>query len=138
MLSADSVISFALFAVCFSIWIWYCQLSTRSSRLQFFWGGCSSCLFYDDSERDGSEERHDSTKNPLLEMCMLPGCSPALQQWMREEEICLVAVSCQFALNVIFKYVPELKGVTAEDELLSPVVDADGYGSSTKVTPLRS
>ena len=60
-------------------------------------------FFFDDSENDASEEeRPDNTENPFLEMFMLPGCSRAVQQWMREEEIRLVALSCHFGLDVIF------------------------------------
>ena len=48
------------------------------------------------------EEKLDNTENHLLESLMFPGCSPAIQCWMRQEEVCLAALSCHFALDVIF------------------------------------
>ena len=59
--------------------------------------------FLNDSANDASEEeRLDNTENPFLEIFMLPRCSLAIQQWKRDEEICLVALSCHFGLDVIF------------------------------------
>ena len=48
------------------------------------------------------EERPDNSENHLLELFAFPGSSPASQRHMREEEMGLVALSCHFALDVLF------------------------------------
>ena len=55
----------------------------------------------DENDTD-AEERPDNSENRLLELFAYPSSSPALQRHMREEEIGLVALSCHFALDVLF------------------------------------
>ena len=76
------------------------------------------------------EERPDNTENHLLEFFVFPGCSLAIQCWMRKKEICLVALSCHFALDVIFlsMLIPR-KMMTAECEVL-PLVGCGKFDHS--------
>ena len=50
---------------------------------------CLPVLPLFDGSDTSDEEGPDNTKNRLLELFTFPGCSPALQQYMREEEIWL-------------------------------------------------
>ena len=58
--------------------------------------------FGSDENDTDDEERPDNSENLLLKLFGYPGGSPALQRHMREEEIGLGALSCHFALDVLF------------------------------------
>ena len=53
---------------------------------------------------DSEEEENHNTWNMLLELLTLPGSSPAMQRGVRDLELCRVALSCHFALDVIYLY----------------------------------
>ena len=46
-------------------------------------------------------EKHN-TWNALLEAPTLPGSSPVIQQSLQDKEVCRVALSCHFALDVLY------------------------------------
>ena len=50
---------------------------------------------------DSEEEEQHNTWNKLLELLTLPGSSPAIQRGVYDWELCRVALSCHFALDVI-------------------------------------
>ena len=58
--------------------------------------------FGSDENDTDDEERPVNSENHLLEPFAYPGSSPVLQRHMREEDIGLVALSCHFALDVLF------------------------------------
>ena len=50
---------------------------------------------------DSEEEEHHNTWNMLLELLTLPGSIPAMQRGTYDWELCRVALSCHFALDVM-------------------------------------
>ena len=50
---------------------------------------------------DTEEEENHNTWNTLLEILTMPGSSPAIQQGLFDWELCRVALSCHFALDVL-------------------------------------
>ena len=51
---------------------------------------------------DTDEDENHSTWNALLEVLTMPGSSPATQQSLQDWEVCRVALSCHFALNILY------------------------------------
>ena len=51
---------------------------------------------------DTDEDEHLNTWNALLELFTMPGSSPAIQQSLQDWEVCRVALSCHFALDILF------------------------------------
>ena len=49
-----------------------------------------------------SEEEQHNAWNHLLELFTLQGSSPKIQQSLKEEELCKTALTCSFALDVIW------------------------------------
>ena len=54
---------------------------------------------------DSEEEENHNTWNMLLELLTLPGSSPSIKQGLFDCELCSVALSCHFALEIIHTYI---------------------------------
>ena len=50
---------------------------------------------------DTEEEENHNTRNALLEALTMPGSSPAMQHSLQDWEVCRVALSCHFALDIL-------------------------------------
>ena len=55
---------------------------------------------WEDSD-ENEEDQHNAWKH-LLQLFTFQGSSPMLQQCLKEEELCKTALTCQFALDVIY------------------------------------
>ena len=54
------------------------------------------------SETSGTDEGENlNTWNELLELSTMPGSSPAIQQCLHDWEVCRVALSCHFSLDIL-------------------------------------
>ena len=51
---------------------------------------------------DTDEDENHNTWNALVEALTMPGSSPALQQSLQDWEVCRVALSCPFALDILY------------------------------------
>ena len=51
---------------------------------------------------DTDEEENLDTWSALLEVLTMPGCSPAIQQGLQDWEVCRVALSCHFSLDILY------------------------------------
>ena len=51
---------------------------------------------------DTDEEENHNTWNALLEALTMPGSSPAIQQSLQDWEVCRLALSCHFALDILY------------------------------------
>ena len=47
-------------------------------------------------------EENRPTRNALLEALTMPRASPVIQQSLQGQEVCRVAVSCPFALDIMY------------------------------------
>ena len=54
------------------------------------------------SDTGDTEEEHHNTWNALLEALTMPGSSPAIQQSLQDWEVCRVALSCHFELDILY------------------------------------
>ena len=53
---------------------------------------------------DTNEDENHKTWNALLEVLTMPGCSPAIQQSLQDWEVRRVALSCLFALDILYMH----------------------------------
>ena len=51
---------------------------------------------------DTDEDENLSTWNALLELLTMPGSSPEIQQSLQDWEVCRVALSCHFSLDILY------------------------------------
>ena len=51
---------------------------------------------------DTDEDENHNTWNSLLEVLTIPGSSQAIQQSLQDWEVCRVALSCHFALDILY------------------------------------
>ena len=67
---------------------------------------CPLPLRNEESERGSSDDAGapHNILNEVLHLFTFPGCSPALQQGLDNWELCRVALSCHFALDVIYAF----------------------------------
>ena len=56
---------------------------------------------YGEYVESSSVEENHNTWNALLEAPTIPGSSPAMQQSLQDWEVCRVALSCHFALDIL-------------------------------------
>ena len=55
------------------------------------------------SETSGTDEDENlNTWNALLELLTMQGSSPAIQQSLQDREVCRVALSCHFSLDILY------------------------------------
>ena len=78
-----------------------------SLQSQAFLGKCPHPSCNDSevgSEMSDDEEVHFHFWNQMLELFTLQGSSPVLQYDLEDWEVCRVALSCHFALDIIFAF----------------------------------
>ena len=75
-------------------------------------GAVATCDIYANggSERGSNVEEEHNAWNHILDLFTLQVCSPALQQYLQEEEVCKVTSSCNFAVDVIYMSMAGFEG----------------------------
>ena len=53
---------------------------------------------------DTNEDENQNTWNALLEVLTMPGSSPAIQHSLQDWEVRRVALSCLFALDILYMH----------------------------------